>query len=118
MLMRWKEEREELKFVCQRVRELVELREYDACNQLLGTVMGQFPHAPEPHNLYGMLLEQEGNHVAAMKHFRASWDLDPTYLPARYNLEQYSNFFERKRGAYDESDCPAFAEPVRKRELH
>ncbi|OYP11716.1 hypothetical protein CG709_08570 [Lachnotalea glycerini] len=68
------------------------------------------PHAPEPHNLMGMILEWQGDHLLAMKHFRASWDLDPSYLPARHNLDVYGSFFSRRMGAYDESDCPALEE--------
>ncbi len=43
---------------------------------------------------YTFLLEQfemQGNHLMAMKHFRVAWDLEPTYLPARQNLEVFGN---------------------------
>ena len=51
--------------------------------------MLQNPHSAIPHNLMGILMEKENNHVLAMKHFRAAYALDPTYIPARYNMEQY-----------------------------
>ncbi|HSK68983.1 MAG TPA: hypothetical protein VLA21_06945 [Candidatus Limnocylindria bacterium] len=76
------------------------------CRRLIYSAMQQHPHAPHPHNLIGILLEQEGNHPAAMKHFRAAWALDPTYMPARWNLDSFGTFFSRGRYAYDESDCP------------
>jgi hypothetical protein len=72
--------------------------------------MKNSPHAPEPHNLLGMLLENQGDHLLAMKHFRAAWALEPTYLPARYNLEVYGTFFSKGAGAYDEEDCPVLEE--------
>lgn len=92
------------------VRELVQSGLYDDCYKVIVDEMKNSPHAPEPHNLMGMLLERQGDHLLAMKHFRASWDLDPTYLPARHNLEVYGSFFSRGTGAYDESDCPTLEE--------
>lgn len=92
------------------VRELIQSGLYDDCYKVIVDEMKNSPHAPEPHNLMGMLLEWQGDHLLAMKHFRASWDLDPTYLPARHNLEVYGSFFSRGTGAYDESDCPTLEE--------
>ena len=40
--------------------------------------MAENPHGAVPHNLMGILLEKESNHVLAMKHFRAAYALDPT----------------------------------------
>ena len=68
--------------------------------------MKKFPHAPHPHNLIGLLLELQGDHPAAMKHFRAAWALDPAYVPARYNLDHFGTFFSGGSWAIDESDCP------------
>lgn len=96
--------------LCDRVRSLVQKREFDSCYILIAEAMKNSPHAPEPHNLLGMLLESEGDHLLAMKHFRAAWALDPTYLPARHNLEVYGTFFSNGTGAYDEDDCPVLEE--------
>lgn len=41
--------------------------------------------------------------MTAMKHFRAAWALDPTYLPARQNMD---SFYPSDKWAYNESDCP------------
>jgi hypothetical protein len=57
-----------------------------------------------------LVLEKESDHLLAMKHFRAAWALDPTYLPARYNLENFGTFVPKGRGAFDESDCPPLKE--------
>jgi Tfp pilus assembly protein PilF len=102
--------REGLRALCNQVRDLIHTRQYDSCYTLIVEAMKSAPHAPEPHNLLGMLLEEQGNHLLAMKHFRAAWDLDPTYLPSRHNLEVYGTFFRKRAGAYDESDCPVLEE--------
>ena len=104
------EEKKNLAIVCSEVRQLIVNGAYEECDTLLKNSIGEYPHAPEPHNFLGMLLENEGNHLLAMKHFRAAWALDPTYLPARHNLEFYGTFFSRGNGAFDESDCPQLVE--------
>lgn len=97
--------RSELTALCNAVRVLITQRDYQQCEDLIRDAMRQYPHAPEPHNLLGILLEKECNHPAAMKHFRAAWALDPTYMPARNNLDMYGTFFSTGKCAYDESDC-------------
>lgn len=96
----------ELTVLCNTVREFVGQRKYHECKQLITEAMGKYPHAPEPHNLMGIQLENEGDHLTAMKHLRAAWALDPTYIPARCNLERYSRFFSKGQSAFDETDCP------------
>lgn len=96
--------------ICNQVRDLIHNENYITCYNLIVEEMKHCPHAPYPHNLLGMLLEQQGNHTLAMKHFRASWALDPTYLPARHNLEIYGTFYKNGVGAYDESDCQILEE--------
>lgn len=49
-------------------------------------------HAPEPHNLLGILAETTGNLSLAGRHYRAAYDLDPTYKPAIRNLERITSF--------------------------
>lgn len=103
-------EKNTYKDLCYQVRSLVEKREFKGCYRRIAEEMKNSPHAPEPHNLLGMLLENEGDHLLAMKHFRAAWALDPTYLPARHNLEVYGTFFSNGVGAYDEDDCSVLEE--------
>ena len=98
------ENKEDLNSLCRAVRELIGTQEYQKCEILICDAIGTYPHAPQPHNLFGILLEKTGEHIAAMKHFRAAWALDPTYLPALKNLECYGTFFSNGRCAYDESD--------------
>lgn len=91
--------------LCGQVRELLARCDFGACEKLICDAMSKYPHAPEPHNLLGILLEKQGDHLRAMKHFRASWALDPSYRPVRQNLDSYASFRACGPSAYDESDC-------------
>lgn len=91
--------------LCNKIRKLVAVGKYKECESILAKAMGVFPHAPQPHNLFGIVFEKEGDHVQAMKHFRAAWALDPTYLPARTNMDLFATFYSSGKCAYDESDC-------------
>ena len=94
-----------------RCKRLIVQREYKECEKKLGEAMLQNPHSAIPHNLMGILMEKERNHVLAMKHFRAAYALDPTYIPARYNMEQYGTMYPSGRCAYTEKDCPIQNDP-------
>ena len=91
--------------LCDRVRELMGRGAYDECEQLILSAMGTYPHAPEPHNLLGILLEKQGDRPLAVKHYRAAWALDPTYRPVRQNLDRFASFTAHGSAAFDESDC-------------
>ena len=78
----------------ERCRQLITQRKFEEC------------HCAIPHNLMGILLEKESNHLLAMKHFRAAYALDPTYVPARYNMEQYAQMYPTGKCAFTEEDCP------------
>jgi len=99
------ENKENLTALCKTIKDLIGMQDYQTSEKLICGAMGKYPHAPEPHNLIGILLEKTGDHPAAMKHFRAAWALDPAYLPARQNLECYGTFYSNGSCAYDESDC-------------
>ena len=96
----------QLQTLCAAVRKYAAARDYQKCAAMICKAMGEFPSAPQPHNLFGIVLEKEGDHVLAMKHFRAAYALDPTYTPARQNLEVYGTFYSCGKCAFDESDCP------------
>lgn len=104
------EEKDVYKELCNEVKKLIDKGEFEGCYKLITEEMKNSPHAPHPHNLLGMLLENKGEHLLAMKHFRAAWALDPVYLPARHNLEVYGTFFSNGTGAFDEEDCPELEE--------
>ncbi len=97
----------ELITLCNSVKELIGKRKLDESEELIRQAMAKYPHAPEPQNLMGIQLENNDDHLSAMKHFRAAWALDPTYIPSRYNLEQYGDIFcNNRKAAYVEEDCP------------
>jgi len=100
------EGQQELTVLCGTMRKLVEQNDYHQGELLIKEAIGRYPHAPEPHNLLGLLLEAQNDHLTAMKHFRAAWALDPTYLPARENLDTFGSFYPSGKWAYDDSDCP------------
>ena len=101
----------ELTKLCEDVRTLAAGGAYDQCEALIRKYMEEYPHAPQPHNLMGVVLERTGDHICAMKHFRAAWALDPTYTPASQNLSNYGTFYASGAVAYDECDCPEVREP-------
>lgn len=91
---------------CKLIRTLVQKNELDRAKRETAILMGEYPHAPQPHNFMGIILEKENCHIEAMKHFRAAWALDPTYMPARYNMNQYMDITAHFHPiAYEEEDC-------------
>lgn len=98
--------------LCASVREFVEKGTPEAVLPSICRAMEEYPHAPQPHNLMGIVLEKTGDHAGAMKHFRAAWALDPGYAPANHNLQTYGTFYSGGGCAYDESDVPAPGEGI------
>lgn len=84
--------RNELYAMCRTGKKLINKKKYDECRTLVLDTMRDYPDAAEPHNMLGILLEKEGKHASAMKHFRAAYALDPGYAPARENLESFGTF--------------------------
>ncbi len=95
----------ELHELCAEVKKLLSSGQYDECHTLICEAMEYYPNAPQPHNLLGIMMERTGDHVGAMKHFRAAWALDPTYSPAGQNLAHYSMPCLEGKDAFDEGDC-------------
>ena len=106
MKIRQPEDLGELRALCESARTLISSSSFNECEQLIRDALSRYPHMPEPNNLYGILLENQGDHLLAMKHFRAAWALNPAYLPARQNLERFGTFFSTESVAFNESDCP------------
>jgi lipoprotein NlpI len=74
------------------IKEMINNHRFHEGEALISTLMLKEPHAARPHNLMGILLEKEGKHSDAMKHFRAAYALDPSYEPAEKNLETFGAF--------------------------
>lgn len=85
-------------------RNLINNCAYEECEREIINAMVKNPHSPIPHNLMGILMERENNHISAMKHFRAAYALDPSYIPARHNIEEYGKIFHRPKCSYCEDD--------------
>ena len=94
-----------------RVRALVQENHVCEAEAAAAMAMADAPHEAQPHTLMGIIMERENDPIQAMKHFRAAWALDPTFVPARVNMESYGSFsFTMPRPAYDEADCPEEAD--------
>lgn len=67
------------------------------------------PGQPEAYNLLGALLEIRGDGLEAQKFYRAALDIDPTFKPARANLERITswNKFGRIDLGSDKNDTSA-----------
>lgn len=97
---------QELGDLCNQIRQLLKENNYSESEKLLREAMSKYPHAPHTHNLFGLLLESQGDHLGAMKHFRSACALDPTYIPVRQNMNHFASFYPGGKWAFDESDCP------------
>lgn len=99
--------------LCRDFRAKLSAHQYEACESQIAAAMRDYPHAAQPHNLMGVLMEAEDDHAGAMRHFRAAWALDPSYRPARYNMERTGTLYAAGTCAVDESDCPVLRDVER-----
>jgi len=67
--------------------------EFEESYNLIVHALSINPNAPEPQNLLGIWYEFKGDEDMAMKHYRASSALDPTYKPANKNIERICTFY-------------------------
>lgn len=74
------------------VRRMIEDGRYDNAYGIITEGMKAEPDSAAWHNLLGILYEKQGNHTGGMKHFRAAWALEPTFLPASRNMDMYGSF--------------------------
>jgi tetratricopeptide (TPR) repeat protein len=95
----------ELDNLCQEVKKLVNQKKYEESENMIKNAMRMYPHAPHTHNLYGLLLEIQGDNLSALKHFRAACALDPSYMPAKQNIDHFSSFYPKGEWAFDDMDC-------------
>lgn len=93
------------------IRDQIQLCQTADCEQRIAQAMQQYPHSPVPHNLMGIFLSQQNEPLRAMKHFRAAAALEPTYIPARCNLELCTSLNSSGSFAYEEQDC-SLTQPV------
>lgn len=67
-------------------------QDYSSAQEYLKQAMLEDWNAPEVHNLFGALLEIQGDFLLAIKHYRAAYALDPTYKPVIRNIERITTF--------------------------
>lgn len=91
---------EELIVLIDKVRDLINENKLTEAKEEAAQAMSKYPHDPVPHNLMGIALVRQGKQVDAMKHFRAAWALDSTYIPARENLNRFGTFSVVKTPVY------------------
>ena len=80
-------------------RALIELakrhitdRSFAAARETVRKAMAADPAQPEAYNLLGALLEIKGDRLEAQKFYRAALDIDPTFGPARANMERTTSW--------------------------
>lgn len=95
----------EMRLLCRKIKKLIKSQDFYQCEKLILAAMEKYPHSPVPHNLLGVILEYQGDSLNAIKHFRAAWALDPSYIPAKFNLEYYEDSLRNNHFAIDEHDC-------------
>lgn len=100
--------------LCMKVKKYIEEKDWDSCMELIPRYMERYPNSAVPHNLLGIVLESQGHHPDAMRHFRAAWSLDPTFLPASQNIDAYSLYDSEKdvKPAYMVDDCLPERQPT------
>lgn len=89
----------DLQDLCKVVKKYIREQNFEECTRIIPKYMELYPNSAIPHNLLGIVLEMQGKHTDAMKHFRAAVALDTTYVPAMENLNAYGEFSYEKRPA-------------------
>ena len=98
---------DDLKNLCRVIRNYVPEHKWEECDRLIPKYMELYPDSAVPHNLRGIVMEKQGRHAEAMKHFRAAQALDASYVPANFNMERFASFEKEGRvePAFDVNDC-------------
>ena len=85
-------------------RTLIELtkrhitdRSFNTAIEIARRAIAADPTQPAAYNLYGALLEIQGNRLEAQKFYRAALDIDPTFKPAAENLDRATSWHKLGR---------------------
>lgn len=79
-------------------------KNYTKAKDFLKKAIVENLESPEPQNLLGILSEYEGDLKKAGIHYRSALELDPTYKPARDNLERVTSFKYSREGVKYEDE--------------
>ena len=55
----------QLQALCDGVRKCSKAHDYQKCVAMICEAMGEFPNAPHPHNLLGIVMEKEGGGIVS-----------------------------------------------------
>lgn len=77
-------------------KESINKRQFPAALEHARKAISIDPGRPEGLNLLGVLHEIEGNTTEAMRQYRAANALDPTYQPARENMDRVTSDSRQK----------------------
>ena len=92
--------------------------DFERAYELIISEMCEAPDAPEPHNLLGIWFELKGDEDKARRHYRAACALDPTFMPARKNLERICTVFDIKNQKTYDYGVEAFEMAAGKDDKH
>ncbi|MEB3359002.1 MAG: response regulator [Synechococcales bacterium] len=85
-------------------RRCAQRQDFDSARQFIGEALKRSPHRPEGLTLLGQITEYLGDFLEALKLYRAALELDPTYQPARENLDRVVFGLNRKKRPRFETD--------------
>ncbi len=79
-------------------KRLITEQKWDDAYIYLRKAITMEPRKPEPYNLIGVMLEMQGDKTEALKMYRAALGVDPTYPPAKANLDRAVQFRYTREG--------------------
>jgi DNA-binding response OmpR family regulator len=77
-------------------RKAINDRRFDAAAMVVKNALATDPSNPDAFNVLGALAEIRGDCLEAQRFYRAALELDPTYGPARQNLDRTTRISSRK----------------------
>ncbi|WP_050637210.1 hypothetical protein [Candidatus Stoquefichus sp. SB1] len=88
------------------------------CERKVTQLLTQYPDAPQPQNLLGIIAEVKGDKVLAMKHYRAAWALAPDYRPAHANIERLVDMEYHREYYFHDQDIENMENRKKQRDFH
>jgi len=82
-----------------KAKDAINERNFDLAHSFLKRAIIMAENHAEPFNLLGAIAEKKNDKEKAMRLYRASLDIDPTYEPAQDNIERASQFNDRSEQA-------------------
>jgi DNA-binding response OmpR family regulator len=79
-------------------------RKFDSAKEHVNQAIAADTSKPEAFNLKGALLEIDGQKEEALKQYRVAYHLEPTYAPAKENLERIVVQHRRSPISMDDKD--------------